>query len=196
MAGKRFIFFYQLQSFLNPIPRVSITFLILYLNPLLLWMQQAQAKQSADSLPETNPKSDWELIDVQIGKASPSRLSPASRERGVGTTSDLVHEALKLYEAGQFRMAVQVWQQANLAYRAQRDLPNEAMALSNLALAYQQLGRMEQANSAIAQSLKLVKKVEKKTQNEQILAQILNNQGSLLLASGQVEQALATWEKP
>ena len=196
MAGKRFILFYQLQSLLKPIPKVTFSFIILYFNPAAFWVQKATASDSANSLPLAHdPKSDWELTNAHFGSFRLSRLSSTLGSEDETVASGLVHEARQLYEAGQFKMAVQVWLEASLAYRAQGYKLNEAMALSNLALAYQQLGQMNRARSALAQSLNLVKKVEKKTQTEQIIAQILNNQATLLLASGQVEQALATWSK-
>ncbi len=196
MAGKRFILFYQLQSLLKPIPRVSIAFFILYFNPAAFWIQQAKAKESTSSLPEApDLKSSWELTNIEVVAFSPSRLSLAKSDQGEAATSGLIHEARELYEAGQFRMAVRVWQLASQTYRLQGDKLNEAMTLSSLALAYQQLGQMDRARNAITQSWQLVKNVEKNAQNSQTIAQILNNQGSLQLASGQPEQALITWQK-
>ena len=69
------------------------------------------------------------------------------------------------------------------------------MTLSNGALAHQQLGQTEQAKSAIFQSLKLVENVETKPKNLQIVAQILSNQGTWQLATGQAQQALIAMQK-
>lgn len=103
----------------------------------------------------------------------------------------------EFYKAGQFPQAITVWQQATQAYRTQGYTLNQAMVLSNLSLAYQQLGQWTQATAAIIESLKLIH-----TQNQSdspsrlhTLAQALDTQGSLQLAMGQAELALTTWEQ-
>ena len=110
----------------------------------------------------------------------------------------LVQEGRELYEAGQFSPAVTVWQQAALAYQAEKDVLNQAMVLSNLSLAYQQIGKWDQATKAIADSLKLLQTRQNlggSKERLKILAQALNTQGSLQLALGQSEQALTTWQQ-
>ena len=54
-------------------------------------------------------------------------------------TLQLVEQGRKLYQARQFEEAAKVWQQATDAFTAGRDRLNQAMALSNLSLTYQQL---------------------------------------------------------
>ena len=197
MAGKRFILFHQLQSFLNPIPRVAIAFSILYFNPAAFFLLQATAVESIDTLPKAkNSKSDWQLVDsVEVVSFRASGLnSPQSTEAEIAA-SELVHEALKQYQSGQFLIALKTWQRASVAYRTLGDRLNEAMTLSSVALAHQQLGQAEQAGSAISKSLRLVENLEIKPQNAAIIAQILSNQASWQQAGGQTEQALATWLK-
>ena len=117
--------------------------------------------------------------------------------------SQLVQEGLQRYQSGQFAAAVTLWQQAADAFAGTGDNPNEsasdrlnrAMVLSNLALAYHQLGQWSEANQAIATSLQLLQTERSTDDRLKILAQALNTQGRLQLAQGQTEQALATWEK-
>ncbi|MBH8554029.1 CHAT domain-containing protein [Nostocaceae cyanobacterium CENA357] len=99
-----------------------------------------------------------------------------------------------LYDAGRFAQAAQVLQQAAQEYKQQGDHQRLATTLSNLSLAYQQLGAWTQAQQAITESLKLLKGQEK-SQNLQLLAQSLDIQGRLQLAMGQTEKALATWQE-
>ena len=61
-----------------------------------------------------------------------------------------------LYKNGQFESALTVWEQVAAAFAARQDKLNQAMALSNLALTAQQLGRWEQAKKAIATSLNIL----------------------------------------
>lgn len=107
----------------------------------------------------------------------------------------LVQQGRKLYETEQFSEAVKVWQQAAQAYEAEKDVLNQAMVLSNISLAYQQLGQLPQATKAIANSLRLLQTKNGNPKQLQLLAQALNTQGSLQLAQGQAQQALTTWQQ-
>jgi hypothetical protein len=53
-------------------------------------------------------------------------------------TLQLVQQGKKFYQSGRFAEAVEVWQQAAVALAQVGDRLNQAMVLSNLALAYQQ----------------------------------------------------------
>ncbi|MDP8965282.1 MAG: CHAT domain-containing protein [Cyanobacteriota bacterium] len=109
--------------------------------------------------------------------------------------SELMQEGLQHYQSGQFQQAVAAWQQATDAFAAQGDRLNQAMGLSNLALAYHQLGQSSDANKASATSLQLLQTEGTSSNHSQILAQALNTQGKLQLAQGRAEQALTTWQK-
>jgi len=118
--------------------------------------------------------------------------------QGLPNGPQLVQRGRELYEAGLFSQAVTVWQQATSAFKTQRDVLNQAMVLSNLSLAFEQLGQWPQATAAIADSLKLLQTPQHgggSKERLKILAQALNTQGSLQLALGQSEQALTTWQQ-
>ncbi len=113
----------------------------------------------------------------------------------------LVQQGKALYEAGQFSEAASVLQQAAEAFQSQGDKLRQAMTLSNLALAYQQLGLWAQAEQAITESLNLLQSGEKvgtqaqRSERLQIFAQTLDIQGRLQLSMGRPEQALNTWQQ-
>lgn len=115
-------------------------------------------------------------------------------------TQDLVQQGKKLYEAGQFTLAVKALQQAAADFRTHRDSLREAMTLSNLSLAFEQLGLWNQAEKAIrkaiaslhAQSLNLLKSLNNSQERSKILAQALDVRGQLQLAQGQAEAAVTT----
>jgi tetratricopeptide (TPR) repeat protein len=67
---------------------------------------------------------------------------------------------------------VEVLQKAADAFKAKEDKLQLAMTLSNLALAYQQLGQWQQAQEAIAQSLKLLnsQNTQESSEKRQIIA--------------------------
>lgn len=100
------------------------------------------------------------------------------------------------YQAGQFTQAIAAWQQSVAAFQAQKDIPNQALALSYLSLAQQQIGNWREAEQAIATSLELLQTHSTSTKNHALIrAQVLNAQGTWQLAQGQSEQALETWQR-
>ena len=115
----------------------------------------------------------------------------------------LVEQGKSLYKNGQFESALTVWEQVAAAFAAREDKLNQAMALSNLALTAQQLGRWEQAKKAIATSLNILQTQPKTPERAseggaaltQILSSTLDIQGQLQLAVGESEAALATWKQ-
>lgn len=113
--------------------------------------------------------------------------------------SQLLKLGKESYKAGQFANAITVWQKVLRLFTQRGDRINQAVVLSNLALAQQQLGQWQEANEAIAKSIALLKEAEKGREKEtslkNLLAEALNIQGSLQLAQGRAEEALTTWLK-
>ena len=104
----------------------------------------------------------------------------------------------QLYTTGHLTEAIDLWQQAAKIYAQQNNLIGQARVLNNLALAYQQIGEPTQAKQSISQSLSLLNSpiVEQdKNIHGQVLAQALNTQGILQLATGEIEEASATWQQ-
>ncbi|MBD3886623.1 CHAT domain-containing protein [Phormidium tenue FACHB-886] len=93
------------------------------------------------------------------------------------------------YAAGQFAEAVVSFQQAAQVYRTQQNELKQAIALSNLALAAQQLGRWAEANQAITQSLNLLEAGEDSAARRLALAEALEIQSALLISQGKAEAA-------
>jgi CHAT domain-containing protein len=108
----------------------------------------------------------------------------------------LEQQGKQRYEAAQYAEAVSLWQQAIAAFKAKNDLWEQAQTLSNLSLAYQQLGQWDKASAAIADSLALIPNSEFRIPNSRLLlAQALDVQGRLQLSRGDAETALATWQQ-
>jgi len=182
MARKRFLFQFAVQSILR-LPQMgkrihaSLTFLSLCLGTAFLALYLSTGISSvAARMPVVNP------IIIQ---ALPNALQ-------------LVQQGRERYDAGQFSQAATVWQQAMSAFKTQGDVLNQAMILSNLSSAYQQLGQWPQATTAITSSLNLLQTPQHGDASKErlrILAQALNTQGSLQLAMGESEKALETWQQ-
>ena len=102
-----------------------------------------------------------------------------------------------LYTAGRFIEAAEILQQAAQDYQQQGDALRQAIALSNLALAYQKSGLLLEATQAISTSLNLLGLNllglnllesssplldQERDDRSQILAQTVEIQGSLQFA--------------
>ena len=111
--------------------------------------------------------------------------------------SALEQQGKQFYTTNQFKQALDFWQQADLAYSGAGDILSRSRVLSNIALAYSQLGNWQKSTASIADSLNLLNSEAILTDRDRdrTLAQVLNNQGILQLKQGQAEQAIATWQK-
>lgn len=110
--------------------------------------------------------------------------------------TELVQESRDLYETGKFSQSLIPLQQAAAQFEAAGDELNLAMTLSNLCLIYQQLEQWQNAEEAITQSLNLLQNsTNDSTPRLKLLAQALEVNGKLLLATGQSNEALTAWRK-
>lgn len=97
------------------------------------------------------------------------------------------------FQAGRFAEAVADWQAAVQLYDRTGDRANQALSLSYLSLAYQELSQWNEAQEAIDRSRSIL---ESMPDAEAILwGQTLNTQGKLFLATGQAQAALDSWEE-
>ena len=113
--------------------------------------------------------------------------------------SGLLVKGKTAYEAGRFTEAARYWQQATQQYQKVQNAPYEALSSNYLALAYQELGQWQEAQTNLDRSLELLQNYtpsKKEMHNiSAITAQVLNTQGSLQLAMGQAQLALDSWQQ-
>ncbi len=107
----------------------------------------------------------------------------------------LATEARSLYTNKDYQRAVTVWQEAAKIFEQQQDPLNQAMALSNLALTYQQLSEWQQGKESIDSSLAILNQQAESPELLSVLASSLEIQGKLLLATGEAESALDSWQE-
>ncbi|MFB2921404.1 CHAT domain-containing protein [Aerosakkonema funiforme] len=129
----------------------------------------------------------WAIVNAK--EPIPNSQSP------IPNSQQLLQQGREFFQAEQFSQAAEVWQQAAAAFKASGDKLGEAQALNHLSLAYQQLGKLPEAQDAIASSLALIRNSDNNSESGIILAQALNAQGHLQLALGQSEAALKNWQK-
>ncbi len=109
--------------------------------------------------------------------------------------TELVTQAQELYQNQKFETAVPLWQQAAKAFADSGARLNQAMALSNLSLTYQQLGQWEKAQQTINQSLAILENESQDQEQAQVFAQTLDIQGRLQRQRGEAAQAIDTWQQ-
>lgn len=105
----------------------------------------------------------------------------------------LEQQAQQLYQQGQFQSAISLLQKAIKSYGEQGDIVGQVIAWRNLALVYQKIGDLAQANQAITTALNNLEKIADIKERQQILAQTLEVQGQLHLSMGNSQKALDTW---
>lgn len=106
----------------------------------------------------------------------------------------LEQQAKTLYESRQFEPVIALLHQAIQSYKGQGDTLRQAIALSNLALVYQQLGNWTEAHANIQTSLTLLSNPAD-TDHLSAQAQALDIQGRLQFAQGQTQSALTSWQQ-
>ncbi|BAY13828.1 CHAT domain-containing protein [Calothrix sp. NIES-2098] len=132
-------------------------------------------------------------------------ITPARASVQLPTTSTLnvsastqptnwLEQGRNLYRSGRFAEAVTIWQTAVQNYHSQGDRTNEALSLSYLSLAQQELNQWEAASQSIEQSVKLLQTMAPPA-DAILWAQVLNTRGNLQLHTGKAEIALESWQQ-
>ncbi|WP_293081628.1 CHAT domain-containing protein [Moorena sp. SIO4A1] len=154
------------------------------------------------NLPYSNAKGEqavnFKPDNFKPANFKPDNFKPANLQPANFKISTLLKQGKGLYDSGRFAEAVDVLEQALESNQTQGDKLSEAMVLSNLSLAYQQLGLWTQAKNAIANSEKILrslKATDKSTGYLQVLAQSLMIKGSIELGSSEAKAAMESWEQ-
>lgn len=129
-----------------------------------------------------------------LSQNPPTHVTQTSTQVNAQTNAlPAIERGRMLYETGQYAAAAEALEQAITSYRSQANLWGEAVALSNLSLVYQQLGRWQDAETAVTSSLQLLE--AEAFDQHSTLAQVYDVQGRLYLSRGQAEAALESWQK-
>ncbi|WP_199297762.1 CHAT domain-containing protein [Trichocoleus sp. FACHB-40] len=116
----------------------------------------------------------------------------------ISDAQQLVQQGKEHYDAGLFSKAVESLQQASQLFKASKDELKQAITLSNLSLAYQQLGKFDVAEQAIEDGLRLLKPERNLGDRQKQLkayAQSLNIRSRFWYLRGQPEEALKSSQK-
>ncbi|MEH1909410.1 MAG: CHAT domain-containing protein [Nostoc sp.] len=124
-------------------------------------------------------------------EASPPVITPVLSS---SQPTNGLEQGRNLYQSGRFAEAVIAWQTAAQQYHTQGDRLNEALSLSYLSLAQQELNQWEVAQQSIEQSLKLLQ-TNKPSADAILWAQAFNTQANLQLHTGKAETAIESWQQ-
>ena len=94
-------------------------------------------------------------------------------------TDQLVEKGKKYYEQGQFRKAVQEWKIALETYKNNKKLPQEAIVRGNLAIAYQQLGDLEETVKQWKEVASLYRQIDNPRETGRALTELAQVYSSL-----------------
>ncbi|MGK7917783.1 MAG: AAA-like domain-containing protein, partial [Prochloraceae cyanobacterium] len=110
------------------------------------------------------------------------------------TISKLSSLGGELQKDGKSDLANEVWRQAGLSHELQSYRLKQALRLSNISLAYQQLEQWNEAERAIAESINLLRQKDiTSSEGLQISVHAWNTRGSLLKTQGDTQNALAAY---
>jgi CHAT domain-containing protein len=198
MARKRVTFFSAIEVFFlklaRQIKRKNFRlFVLLFLTVLFLFLA-------------TNVRAN-QIFNLEVGKTEITQQDRARTiQDPVGLSANALQQregseweklARERYAAGKFEEAAKYWQQAVAAFEVKGDWLNQAIALSNLSLTYQQFGRWQEAEKAIEKSLSLLPPESRANLPAELraIAQILDIKGNGQWERGQVNIALKTWQQ-
>ena len=150
-----------------------------------------------------NSRNDLKLAIFDLGwgntsnkEGDPNNQSLYLNPGFLTNASSQLEQGVIAFETGHFQEAIELWHKAAQSYQAQGDKPKQALILSYLSLAYQNLGQWQEAEKVISQSLSLLEDKPKPEQRKlTMLGRVLNSQGLFQLTTGQPETALETWQE-
>jgi CHAT domain-containing protein len=126
-----------------------------------------------------------------------SKLRTSEIDRS-SQTSILIERGIELYQAGKFTEGVTVLESAIANLRSRGNILELARSLNYLALTYQKLGELSQAERTNQESLNLLQSQANATNSSEyvaVLARTFNTQGHLQLSAGQAQKALESWQE-
>ncbi|MFG6107213.1 CHAT domain-containing protein [Leptothoe sp. EHU-05/26/07-4] len=124
--------------------------------------------------------------EVKFGNPHENVVEPAN------SLHHLLQQAARAYHQADYVQAIHQWQQAAIQVSSGNDPLTYAAILSNLSLAYAQLGDWQRANAAIVASQQLL---TPDVVTPQLLAQVLNARASLNLGQGNTQMAITDWQQ-
>ncbi|MGK7904044.1 MAG: CHAT domain-containing protein [Hormoscilla sp.] len=134
------------------------------------------------------------MVAIAPGSSARSYNHQTGSQMLSASADRLLEAGRREASSGRYSQAARLWQQAVVAYGQQGEALGSAQSWSYLSFAYLQLGQLQQAQAAIAESKSQLQQASDQPGTAIILASTLNTQGSILLARGETTAALEIWE--
>ncbi|NEZ67287.1 CHAT domain-containing protein [Leptolyngbyaceae cyanobacterium CCMR0082] len=134
---------------------------------------------------------------VQTPDTEINSLNSLTAQQTDRSSSSLIQQGRDLYKAGNYKTAIQVWQQAVDQLVAQGNWLSQASVHSHLALAYQNIGQSPQTDEAISTSLQLLDSNPSPDQPDywSSRGQVQSTQGTIYLLRSQPTDALSSFQQ-
>ncbi|MEM7715936.1 MAG: CHAT domain-containing protein [Cyanobacteria bacterium P01_A01_bin.68] len=132
----------------------------------------------------------WNISSVLAYEADSSNV--AVKAESVELNS--LEQGRNLYRQGRFAEAANVWGKVAKQYQMQNDTLNQALSLSYLSLAQQELQQLDNSQKSVSKALELLK-TAKPVPDAIVWAQVLNTQAGLQLHTGKANAALESWKQ-
>ncbi|MBE7384684.1 MAG: CHAT domain-containing protein [Leptolyngbya sp. SIO1E4] len=101
-----------------------------------------------------------------------------------------LQQGQQAYSNGQYTQAADFWQTAAEGYATAQDSLHQAMALSNLGLAYLRLGLYDKGETEIATALDLIQSLPETPEQQKVWAQVLSAQAQYQQGQGRYTTAI------
>ncbi|MEM7792898.1 MAG: CHAT domain-containing protein [Cyanobacteria bacterium P01_C01_bin.118] len=134
---------------------------------------------------------------VQTSDTAINSLNSPTTQQTDRSSFSLIQQGQDQYKAGNYKAAIQVWQQAVDQLAAQGNWLSQASVLSHLALAYQNIGQGIQADEAISTGLQLLDSNPSPDQPDywSSRGQVQSTQGTVYLLRSQPTDALSSFQQ-
>ena len=132
----------------------------------------------------------WNISSVVAYEADSSNV--AVKAESVELNS--LEQGRNLYRQGRFAEAANVWGKVAKQYQMQNDTLNQALSLSYLSLAQQELQQLDNSQKSVSKALELLK-TAKPVPDAIVWAQVLNTQAGLQLHTVKANAALESWKQ-
>ncbi|MEO1186758.1 MAG: hypothetical protein AAFX46_19685, partial [Cyanobacteria bacterium J06636_27] len=133
----------------------------------------------------------WSINPANAYEENPSTIAV---KQANSTNANPLERGRNLYRQGRFAEAANVWQTVAKQYQIQNDSANQALSLSYLSLAQQELQQLDNSQKSVNKALELLKTAQQKA-DAIVWAQVLNTQAGLHLHTGKSNAALESWKQ-
>ncbi len=133
-------------------------------------------------------------LEISTARDLPNFTISSDDHATSNNSISLLNKGIEAYEAENLAEALNYWQTAYQIFVERNDSLSQALTHSYLSLAYQKLGRWQEAEKSLQQGKELVKNFDLNPIYLEVEAKIFNSQASFYWHKGELEAALKSWD--